>query len=389
MKIAFVLFEGMTALDFFGIYDPLTRLQSMGFMPENSWTTCGLAEVIHDSNGMEFRPAEVKPSLENFNLVVIPGGPGTRTLQNDQATIAWLNTISPHAKIAAVCSGALLLASAGFLQGKRAATHPSTRDQLKAYPEITVVEERVVADGAIFTSGGVTAGIDLGLYLCARFAGTEAAEKIRRQMDYPLPLFESLIPRTSKVERRTRETSIEIKLKIDGHGQSQIHTGLAFFDHMLVQIAVHGCFDLEISVQGDLEIDPHHTIEDTGLALGKAFSDALGDRSGIVRMANAWCPMDDSLATVTVDFSGRPYTVIQVNWATGQVGGIPVSMFEHFLESFAQNARCNLHVQVPYGKDGHHQAEAIFKALAHALDAATTLDPRRAGTIPSSKGTIE
>jgi imidazoleglycerol-phosphate dehydratase len=157
---------------------------------------------------------------------------------------------------------------------------------------------------------------------------------------------------------------------------------------MLAQIAVHGLFDLSISAQGDLHIDPHHTMEDVGLALGMAFQQALGDRTGIVRMASYECPMDESLAWVSLDFSGRPYTVIQVDWHTPSVGGLPVSLFAHFLESFAFQARCNLHCAVRYGRDDHHQAEAIFKALARTLCAATRIDPRRAGQVPSSKGIL-
>jgi histidinol-phosphate aminotransferase len=194
--------------------------------------------------------------------------------------------------------------------------------------------------------------------------------------------------RTSQGHRSTRETQIEWALNIDGRGKHQINTGLPFLDHMLTQIAVHGLFDLVLKARGDLHIDPHHTMEDVGLVLGQAFQEALGSRAGIVRMAVMEVPMDESLARVTLDFSGRPYAVIQADWHAPQVGGIPTSLFAHFLESFAFQARCNLHVQVPYGKDDHHQAEAIFKALARALNAATRIDPLRSGTVPSSKGVL-
>lgn len=195
-------------------------------------------------------------------------------------------------------------------------------------------------------------------------------------------------PRQSKVNRSTRETQIELALNIDGSGKHDIDTGVPFFDHMLTQIAVHGLFDITLRAKGDLQIDPHHTIEDTGLALGQAFREALGDRKGIVRMASAYCPMDETLAFAAIDLSGRPYTVVQADWHTPTVGGIPVSLFPHFLESFALEARCNLHVRVLYGRDDHHQAEAIFKALARSLDAAVRIDPRRAGVVPSSKGVL-
>lgn len=194
--------------------------------------------------------------------------------------------------------------------------------------------------------------------------------------------------RQSRISRTTGETQIELALDIDGTGKHDINTGVPFFDHMLTQIAVHGLFDLKLHAKGDLEIDPHHTIEDTGLALGQAFREALGDRRGIVRMASAYCPMDESLALVAVDFSGRPYTVVQVEWHAPSLGGIPVSLFPHFLESFALEARCNLHARVLYGRDDHHQAEAIFKALARAMNAAVQIDPRRAGVVPSSKGVL-
>ena len=194
--------------------------------------------------------------------------------------------------------------------------------------------------------------------------------------------------RTSQGRRNTQETHIEWALNLDGSGKHQVDTGLPFLDHMLTQIAVHGLFDLKVKARGDLHIDPHHTMEDVSLALGQAFQEALGNRSGIVRMATMEVPMDESLAQVTLDFSGRPYAVIQAEWHAPQVGGIPTSLIAHFLESFAVQARCNLHVRVQYGKDDHHQAEAIFKALARALNAATRIDPRRAGIVPSSKGVL-
>jgi len=157
---------------------------------------------------------------------------------------------------------------------------------------------------------------------------------------------------------------------------------------MLAQVAVHGLFDLQVEAQGDLEVDAHHTVEDVGLALGDAFSQALGDRKGIVRMASAAVPMDDSLAYVVIDLSGRPYTVFQVTWHGPNIGVLPTSLIEHFFESFAVTARCNLHALVLYGKDDHHQAEALFKAFGRALDAATSMDVRRAGQIPSTKGIV-
>lgn len=194
--------------------------------------------------------------------------------------------------------------------------------------------------------------------------------------------------RTAKIERNTNETKISVKLNLDGSGQADIHTGIGFLDHMLHHVAVHGLFDLTLRAEGDLHIDEHHTVEDCALALGMAFEQALGDRKGIARMASAYAPMDDTLGFVAVDFSGRPYTVVQADWATPAVGGIATTLFGHFMESFAVQARCNLHARVLYGRDDHHKAEALFKALGRALDAATQIDARRVGIIPSTKGII-
>jgi histidinol-phosphate aminotransferase len=194
--------------------------------------------------------------------------------------------------------------------------------------------------------------------------------------------------RSARIQRKTGETRVSVNLALDGTGKHSIVTGLPFLDHMLAQVAVHGMFDLEIQAQGDLEVDPHHTMEDVALALGQAFSAALGDRVGITRAASFDYPMDECLASVAIDFSGRPYAVIQAEWRSPTVGGLPATLFPHFLESFAAQARCTLHARVFYGRDDHHQAEAIFKALGRALSAAAALDPRRAGSVPSSKGVL-
>ena len=194
--------------------------------------------------------------------------------------------------------------------------------------------------------------------------------------------------RTTNVKRETKETRIDLTLTIDGSGQYNIETGLGFFDHMLTVFAAHGLFDLAVRAEGDLHVDPHHTVEDVALVLGNAFDKALGDRKGIARMAHAYVPMDETLGFVAVDLSGRPYAVVDVTWAASEVGGIPVTLFEHFVESFAVTARANVHARVLYGRDDHHKAEALFKALGRALDVATQLDPRRAGSVPSTKGTL-
>jgi imidazoleglycerol-phosphate dehydratase len=193
--------------------------------------------------------------------------------------------------------------------------------------------------------------------------------------------------RTSSIQRKTDETDILIELNLDGKGHHEISTGIGFLDHMLTHIALHGLFDLTIKAQGDLHVDEHHTVEDVALVLGQAFAEALGEKKGIVRTAHAYVPMDETLARVAVDLSGRPYCIFKVEWGTPSVGGITTSLYQHFFESFAITARCNLHAEVLYGRDDHHKAEALFKALARSLDSATQLDPRRSG-IPSTKGTL-
>jgi imidazoleglycerol-phosphate dehydratase len=194
--------------------------------------------------------------------------------------------------------------------------------------------------------------------------------------------------RTATISRQTSETDITLSLNLDGSGRVGIATSVGFLDHLLRHVAVHGLFDLDVKAAGDLEIDPHHTVEDVGLVLGQAFDQALGDRRGIARMGSAYVPMDEALAFVAVDLSGRPYAVIQAEWHTPAIGLLPTSLIPHFLESFAFQAKLDLHARVEYGRDDHHQAEALFKALGRALDAATVIDPRRSGAVPSTKGTL-
>jgi imidazoleglycerol-phosphate dehydratase len=194
--------------------------------------------------------------------------------------------------------------------------------------------------------------------------------------------------RTATINRKTKETEIAVEINLTGSGIYQISTGIGFFDHMLTQIAVHGLFDLNLTAKGDLDVDPHHTVEDCGLGLGAAFAKALGDKAGIVRTASAVVPMDEALAEVVLDFSGRPFSVIQANWSSPMVGGLPTTLLEHFFQSFAVASAANLHLQVRYGRDNHHMAEALFKAFGRAASQAVMLDPRREGAIPSSKGTL-
>ena len=194
--------------------------------------------------------------------------------------------------------------------------------------------------------------------------------------------------RSAEINRITNETEIQLKLTVDGRGQANVKTGIGFLDHLLTHLVVHGLFDLELVAKGDLHVDTHHTVEDCALALGAAFDQALSERRGIVRIASAYVPMDEALAFIAVDFSGRPYSVVEANWHSPLIGSLPTSLVTHFLESFASAARCNLHARVLFGRDDHHQAEALFKALGRALDQASQIDPRRGEAIPSTKGRL-
>jgi imidazoleglycerol-phosphate dehydratase len=192
--------------------------------------------------------------------------------------------------------------------------------------------------------------------------------------------------RTSIVRRTTRETDINLELNIDGTGKWEIATGIHVFDHLLSAMIKHGLFDIKLSATGD---DPHHLIEDVAICLGQAFGQALGDKKGIVRMADATVPMDDALAMAAVDLSGRGYAVLDLPFAGNDMSGLPPDLIRHFLESFAIEARINLHARLLYGTNDHHKAEALFKALGRALDAATRIDPRIAGEVPSTKELLE
>ncbi len=194
--------------------------------------------------------------------------------------------------------------------------------------------------------------------------------------------------RIATVERNTAETKISVTVNLDGTGKFVIDTGIGFFDHMLSHIAKHGVFDIEIIAKGDLHIDQHHTVEDCGIAMGEAFARALGDKAGIVRAGSAYMPLDEALAFAAVDLSGRPYAQLDMRLLGREIGGMPPDLLDHFLESFAFTLKAAVHVRSLSGTNDHHKAEACFKALARALDAACRVDPRRGGEIPSTKGTL-
>ncbi|RKN42324.1 imidazoleglycerol-phosphate dehydratase HisB [Streptomyces hoynatensis] len=194
--------------------------------------------------------------------------------------------------------------------------------------------------------------------------------------------------RVGRVERTTKETSVTVEIDLDGTGRVDVSTGVGFFDHMLDQLGRHGLFDLSVKTEGDLHIDSHHTIEDTALALGAAFRQALGDKRGISRFGDASVPLDESLAQVTVDLSGRPYLVHrEPEGMAPMIGSYDTTMTRHILESFVAQAQIALHVHVPYGRNAHHIVECQFKALARALRAASEPDPRQRD-IPSTKGAL-
>ena len=192
--------------------------------------------------------------------------------------------------------------------------------------------------------------------------------------------------RIGEIKRTTKETDIYVKINLDGTGRSQVSTGVGFFDHMLISFAKHGLFDLEVKVNGDLEVDAHHTIEDTGIVLGKAFKQALGDRAGIERYGHAMIPMDEALGFCAVDVSGRPYLVFDAVFPQERVGDFDTCMAEEFFRALSDNAGFTLHLRCPYGKNAHHMIEALFKACAHALCDATA--ENSTGTALSTKGTL-
>ena len=194
--------------------------------------------------------------------------------------------------------------------------------------------------------------------------------------------------RQARIDRRTSETTIALELTIDGRGASTIETKIPFFDHMLTLFARHSLCDLTVQADGDIEVDLHHTVEDTGIALGQAFTKALGDKRGLRRYGHAYLPMDETLARVVVDFSGRPFLEYRAPAGVATIGtAFSFTLIEEFLRAFSVHAGINLHVEILYGRDAHHMAEAVFKGLAKAVDAACQLDPRVEG-VPSTKGSL-
>lgn len=194
--------------------------------------------------------------------------------------------------------------------------------------------------------------------------------------------------RQSSIHRQTSETDIQLTLNIDGNGRSNINTGIGFFDHMLTALTKHSLFDLDLTVKGDLHIDDHHSVEDTGIALGQAFRQAIGDKKGICRFGQASVPLDEALSEVVIDISGRPYLAWNIPFPTQKIGQMDTELFEEFFRGFVMSAHINLHAILHTGRNSHHIAEATFKATARALRSASQLDIRALNNIPSTKGVL-
>jgi imidazoleglycerol-phosphate dehydratase len=194
--------------------------------------------------------------------------------------------------------------------------------------------------------------------------------------------------RLATVQRDTKETQIRVAINLDGSGVSRLNTGIGFFDHMLDQIARHGLIDLDIEAVGDLHIDGHHTVEDVGITLGMAVAQAVGDKCGITRYGHSYVPLDEALSRVVVDFSGRPGLAMDVNFTSGMIGGLDTQLVFEFFQGFSNHALVSLHIDNLKGHNAHHQCETLFKAFGRAVRMALTLDPRSAGVIPSTKGSL-
>lgn len=194
--------------------------------------------------------------------------------------------------------------------------------------------------------------------------------------------------RTAEISRQTHETRITLSLNLDGTGKASIETGVGFFNHMLELLARHSLIDINVHAEGDLDVDAHHTVEDVGIVFGQAIEKAVGDKKGIFRYGWALVPMDETLAQVAIDLSGRAALVFNATFSEGKIGTFDTELVNEFFRALAGNAKMNLHIAVPYGQNNHHIAEAIFKATAKALRQAVTLDPRNSGAVPSTKGTL-
>jgi imidazoleglycerol-phosphate dehydratase len=355
MKIGIIYYPWASFVDIAALLSTFKECKSLA---EIQFEICSYLPFTDKGDTLSVTASHVGLPLNGFDLLVIPGSEINENGNLDINWITWLRATDSDTVYYAFNQGKSLLKSMK-LENK---WKQSEINPLNGYfTGLTILKEVLSPDEIL----GISKKI-----------GVES---------FWQSFLQSQNLRQASISRKTAETQISIKLDLDGNGKSTITTAIPFLDHMINQISKHGLFDIELKAIGDLEIDQHHTMEDCGIILGDAFRQALGDRKGINRMASATIPMDESLATVTLDFSGRPYCVIQSQWNGENIGDLPVSLFDHFLESFAIAARCNLFVQVHSGKDNHHMCEAIFKAMARALYQSCALDIRRMGQIPSTK----
>ena len=355
MKIGIIYYPWASFVDIAAL---LTTFKKSMSLAEIQYEICSYLPFTDKGETLAVTASQVGLPLNGFDVLVIPGSEKSKIDNLNINWITWLRATDPDTVFY------------GFNQGKSLLESVKLENKWKP------------------TDINPLNGFFTGLTILNEILSPDETSEISKKLGVE-PFWQSFLQsqnlRTATISRNTAETQISIKLDLDGNGKSTIETGIPFLDHMVNQISRHGLFNIDLKAVGDLDIDQHHTMEDCGIILGDAFRQALGDRKGINRMGFATIPMDESLATVTLDFSGRPYCIIQSQWNGENIGELPVSLFEHFLESFAIAARCNLFVQVHAGKDNHHMCEAVFKALARALYQSCTLDIRRIGQIPSTK----
>ncbi len=361
MKIGIIYSPSASVVDIAGMIQTFTLSKQLFSDLDIQFKICSFLPQKAQETGINISPSFVGLPLSGFNILVIPGSGGYEKLKTDINWLTWVQESTSDSEIY------------GFHEG------------------ISIINLIKVPNQWKSNTKNPLNGFFVGLQILGQILEPEKILTIARTLGIESSwqtYLQTMNIRQSALSRETAETQIRVNLSLDGSGKSNINTRIPFLDHMLSQIAKHGLFDIDLDATGDLEIDQHHTMEDCGIILGDAFRLALGDKKGINRIASTSVPMDESLASVTIDFSGRPYFVIQSKWNGEKIAEIPVSLFEHFLESFAIAARCNLYVQVQAGKDNHHMCEAIFKALAKALDQACSLDVRRLDQIPSTKEKI-
>ena len=357
MKIALILYPGVSLNETSAFLSVLENAHTASKTTLFNIEYCSYLPMHNGKRGLTLTSGYTGLPLTGFDLIVLCGGKNLPDLLKNEEWKTWLRNASPSLGWIGINQGGAFLKQLGV----NILSLPQSEPTLNPFLAGLWLVNQINSELCDITATDQ----NLGPAWYAAFARSNG--------------------RSARFARSSAETKIEAEITLDGSGNQLISTGIPFLDHMLAQIARHGLFDIRLKASGDLEIDPHHTMEDCALTLGETFRLALGDRKGIQRMASTSVPMDESLATVTVDFSGRPYCVLQTRWNGELVADIPVSLVDHFLESFANAARCNLFVQVQAGQDNHHMAEAVFKALARALNQAVSLDPRRAGMIPSTK----